>query len=161
MDFEPAESVGRESVDESVFNATRASYFQMEGTHWKNEAQEHKNKSKKKVYYAVNNESVSSRGGYYERNSDGFGSAGQIFDSNQYSGSDKAVVERIQKSIRDHSDLGSKADGSRAEDQTYELKDDEPELNRQKTKKYVYKDAMRPIDVFAYSIGHFANDLVI
>lgn len=81
------------------------------------------------------------------------------FNSNQYSGSDKEAVERIQKSIRDHSDVGSRVE----EHMKYQLKEGEAdyELRKQRTKKYAYKDAMRKVDVFAYAVGHLANDLVI
>jgi hypothetical protein len=164
VDFEPAESVGRESLDESVLGGP-AVLDQNEGSRRKRDRREdnHRSKGKKKVYYAINNESMSSRGGYYENNSNEFrnSSGGQMsdFNSNQYSGSDKEAVERIQKSIRNHSDVGSRVE----EHMKYQLKEGEAdyELRKQRTGKYAYKDAMRKVDVFAYAVGHLANDLVI
>ena len=163
-DFEPAESVGRESLDESVFDVPEADR-ENEARHQRNDRREQTNKDggKKKVYYAINNDSVSSRGGHYGHNSNEYrnSSAGQMsnFASNQYSRSDKEAVERIQKSIRDHSERGSRIE----EGMIYQLKDGEVdfELKKQGTKKYTYKDAMRKVDVFAYAVGHLANDLVI
>lgn len=101
---------------------------------------------------------MSSHGAYYHKSSNNFDSGGgQLFNSNQYSGSDKAAVERIKKSIKEGKELDSDDDTH-----TYQLKEDEEtKLQKQKTKKHVYKDAMTTISVLAYATGHLANDLII